>query len=335
VQKLVGRAQLSENNFRGLGEHVSLTWEVGGVISATSVELNYVEPYLDKRHTSGDIDLFDKAVYRFASNTFGGSVGSTNLYVEQHVGISLGANRPLSDTASAGLSIRYENVKADNVQLPPQDLFLRQEGTVGAIGFTGLINTRDVDLSPASGGLRSAAIEFGSADTSSINNAPSPLVPGEHAFVKTSIDLRQYISLQGLRKPGDFKSPKKVVAVRLLLGTTNKDIPFFEQYFLGGPDDLRGYVQDRFWGSNLLLFQGELRIPFSRENTVQGVLLTDIGDVWGSIYQDSALMQSSTLAIHSDFGFGVRLVTPVGPIRLDYAVGNEGGQTQFSIGQSF
>jgi outer membrane protein insertion porin family len=41
------------------------------------------------------------------------------------------------------------------------------------------------------------------------------------------------------------------------------------------------------------------------------------------------------MSLSSDFGVGVRIVTPIGPIRLDYAIGKDGGRTQFSIGQSF
>ena len=70
TSKLVGRAELAENNFRGLGERVSLQWEVGGINSQSSLELGFFEPYLDKKHTSLDVDVYDKAVYRFNSGQF-------------------------------------------------------------------------------------------------------------------------------------------------------------------------------------------------------------------------------------------------------------------------
>ena len=333
--KLVGRAELAENNFRGLGERASIMWEVGGISSQSSLDLGFYEPYLDKRHTSLDVNIFDRAVYRFSSDTFGGSSGNNNTYIERHRGASLGIHRPLSDTFVVGLSGRTESVRANDVQVPPQDVFIRQIGTVTAVGANAVQNTRDNDFSPAGGAYRSASIEIGTADTSTVNNAPGPLVPGRHNFTKLGVDLRQYLSLQGPRTPGKFNQPKRVVAVRLLLGFTGSNVPFFEQYFLGGSESLRGYQTDRYWGNNLALFQGELRMPFGKDNNVQGVLFTDVGDAWGSIYHDPQLMQHNTLSITSDFGVGLRLVTPVGPIRLDYAIGKDGGRTQFSIGQSF
>lgn len=333
--KLVGRAELAENNFRGLGERASIMWEVGGISSESSLDLGFFEPYVDKHHTSADIDLFDRAVYRFSSDTFGGDVGNNNTYIERHVGGVLGFHRPLSDTFNAGASFRYENVRANDVEVPPQDVFIRQTGTVGAIGLSGVLNTRDNDFSPAGGAYRSVSLEAGIADTSTVNNAPGPLQPGRHSFQKVGLDLRQYMSLQGPRTPGKFNEPKKVVAVRLLMGFTNSDVPFFEQYFLGGSESLRAYQTDRYWGNNLALFQGELRIPMGKDNNVQGVLFADAGDAWGSIYHDPQLQQHQQFTLTSDFGLGVRLVTPVGPIRLDYGFGQDGGRTQFSIGQSF
>jgi len=343
TSKLVGRAELAENNFRGLGERVSLQWEVGGINSQSSLELGFFEPYLDKKHTSLDVDVYDKAVYRFNSGQFqsGSNVtGNNNTYLERRRGGVVGINRAISDFLTAGLTLRGEDVSTDNVTLLTQDRFIRQNGTVIGLGARGIFSNRDNEVAPASGGFRSFSYEIVTARTRpSDSQAVSPLPPGRESFGKLGLDLRQYTSLEGPRKPGNFNQPKRVLATRLLIGTTAKNIPFFEQYFLGGADSLRGYDTDRFWGSNLALFQAELRIPFSKkDNNFQGVLLFDGGDSWNSIYQQPGLRQHSAFQLQADYGFGIRLVTPIGPIRLDYAIpttGSHGGRTQFSIGQSF
>ena len=182
--------------------------------------------------------------------------------------------------------------------------------------------------------------EIVTARTEPVNSqTPSPLAPGREVFGKLGLDLRQYISLNGRRKPGNFNQPKRVLATRLLIGTTARNIPFFESYFLGGADSLRGYDTDRYWGSNLALFQAELRIPVGKDNNFQGVLLFDGGDAWNSIYQQQGLQQHTAFKLESDYGVGIRLVTPIGPIRLDYAIPTTGdsksGRTQFSIGPTF
>jgi len=341
--KLVGQATLAENNFRGLGERVSLQWEVGGINSQSSLELGFFEPYLDKRHTSLDVDLYDKAVYRFNSGQFqtsGSTTGNNNTYVERRVGGVLGLNRALSDFLTAGLTFRTENVKVDNVTLNTADQFIRQKGGVTGLGVRAIYSNRDNEIAPASGGLRSLSYEIVTSSTRPVDNRfPSELAPGHQNFGKLGLDLRQYTSLQGPRKAGNFNQPKRVLATRLLIGATAKNIPFFEQYFLGGADSLRGYDTDRFWGSNLALLQAELRIPLSsKDNNFQIVGLVDAGDAWNSIYQQQGLRQHTNFKLSYDYGLGVRLVTPIGPIRLDYAIpksGDGSGRTQFSIGQSF
>lgn len=337
TSKLVGRAELAENNFRGMGERVSVNAEVGGISSTSSLRLSFFEPYLDKRHTSLNVSVYNEVIYRFSSNVYssGTQTGSNSNYTEQHRGVTFGVNRPLSDTQSAGLTFRTESVKSNNFDTPVQDTFIRQQGTVTALGAQFSNNTRDQDFSPASGGLLSGSYEYGLANTTTVGNSASPLAPGRHNVSKVGIDLRRYISLQGPRKLGDLKSSKRVFAVHLLLGFSNRDVPFFEQYFLGGADSLRGADTDRFWGNNLALGQAELRIPVSKSDSFQGVLFTDLGDAWGSIYQGQGLAQHNQFSLQSDYGVGVRLVTPIGPVRVDYAIGRGGGKTQFSIGQSF
>ena len=342
TQKLVGQAELAQNNFRGLGERVSLQWQVGGVSSQSSLELGFFEPYLDKRHTSLDVDLYNKAVYRFNSsgltNNSLNNTGNTSAYVEKHVGATLGINRPYGDFLTVGVTGRTETVSTNNFNTSAADQYIRQKGSVTGLGLRGILSNRDNEFAPAAGGLTSVSYEFVSASTQPVDSfAVSPLAPGRNLFGKLGIDLRRYVSLQGLRKAGNFNQPKRVLATRLLIGTTSKNVPFFEQYFLGGADSLRGYDQDRFWGSTLALFQAELRVPIGKDNNFQAVLLFDGGDAWNSIYQVQGLQQHTAFKLQTDYGVGIRLVTPIGPIRLDYAIpsGGGSGRTQFSIGQSF
>ena len=311
TSKLVGRAELAENNFRGLGERVSLQWEVGGVNSQSSLEFGFFEPYIDKKHTTLDVDVYDKAVYRFNSGSLGGSgatTGSDNTYLERRRGGVLGLNRAISDQLTGGFTLRYESVSTDNFNVLVANEFIRQKGNVAGLGGRAIYSNRDNDTSPAAGGLNSFSYEIVTASTEPVDSqAVSPLAPGRENFGKLGIDLRRYISLNGRRKPGNFNQPKRVLATRLLIGATAKNIPFFESYFLGGADSLRGYDTDRYWGSNLALVQAELRIPIGKDNNFQGVLLFDGGDAWNSIYQQQGLQQHTAFKFESDYGFGIRL----------------------------
>jgi outer membrane protein insertion porin family len=113
-------------------------------------------------------------------------------------------------------------------------------------------------------------------------------------------------------------------------------MPFFEQYFLGGSETVRGYLDNRFWGDKQFLMSVEYRHPIAK--AIQGVLFVDVGDAWGSPYADQSsedFAQDTSFAAHVGYGLGVRVQTPIGPIRIDYGMGEDGSRTHFSIGHPF
>ena len=95
------------------------------------------------------------------------------------------------------------------------------------------------------------------------------------------------------------------------------------------------HTEDRFWGTNMFLLSTEFRMPVA--SNLIGVLFADYGDAWDA--QSGLSIQN--FPQHSGFrgnlgvGVGLRVTTPIGPIRLDYGIGREGGRTHFSIGHSF
>jgi outer membrane protein insertion porin family len=333
TEHLVGRAQLSESNFRGLGETASIMWEVGSVQSESSIDLGFADPWIDRKHDGFSVDLYDKVVYRFDNSFFSGSsVGTSSQYVERHKGAQVSLSRPLSDYTTGFLTVRGESVSTNNADVPVSSLFILQNDSIFGLGGRIVTDTRDNAFNAAAGGYTAFSLEGVGADTSTAGNAPSPLAPGPYYFPKFGADLRRYFSLQGKRRKS-LTENKRVFAVRLLAGFTATDTPFSEQYFLGGADTLRGYAEDRFWGNDMLLINAEVRIPIV--SSVQGVLFTDAGDAWGSIYQAEGLQQATSFQLQAAVGVGLRVTTPVGPIKVDYGIGRFGGNTDFSVGQSF
>ncbi|MDR3706899.1 MAG: BamA/TamA family outer membrane protein [Capsulimonadaceae bacterium] len=335
TEKLVGRAQLSESNFRGIGETVAIMWEVGGTQSTSSVDVSFADPWIDKNHTGLNVDVFDKVVYRFSNTFLSGTTNGTDAqYLERHVGASLALSRPLDDRpTTVSVTTRGESVSSNDVALPLAEEFIRQDATIYGLGGRITRSTRDNNLNPADGGFYSFSAEGVYAQATTVGNAPSPITPDWHTSPKCALDLRQYMSLQGKRAPGKLTESKRVLAVRVLAGYEGQSTPFSEQYFIGGADTLRGFDESRFWGSNMLVTSVELRIPVG--SSITGVLFTDVGDAWNSVYQGTALDQHYGLNLQSDVGFGIRVQTPIGPIRLDYGISDTGGHTNFSIGQSF
>ena len=339
-QELVGHAQLGENNFLGRGQQVNLMWETGGVANRNSVEVGFTEPWLDRRNTSLSVNLYDKTVYRFGRSigSIGGgsSLSDESDYYETHTGGSVTISRPFRETYRGYVGLRYDNVKVPLLDLSAEDAAILQSGPLTVMNLRVTHNTRDLDIEPATGGYETVSGDIGRADlkpVARVNGEPVGVV-GSVTFQKLQADLRRYVSPAGPRKTP--KDRRNTIALRLALGVANGTLPFSEQYFVGGAETLRGYQEDRFWGSQMLLGSAEFRSPLA--NALTGVVFADVGDAWGGKYTDVAIQgfrQHNSFRPSVGFGFGLRVVTPIGPIRIDQGFGSEGARTHFSIGHVF
>lgn len=350
--QLVGRAELSETNLRGKGQGLTLLWETaaaakgsgGNTGSTSSYDIGFVEPWIDKNHTSLSVNVFNKLLYRFAS-TFPGQSDKINgqTYNERRKGASVGLSRPLTDFTRAYFTLRGETVETSDIPTT-----LTSESGLSTLAENGPIrsgtlklvnNTRDFDRDPAMGWYKSASLELGTANVTEQFvtkvegvdvNTTNPL---NGAFSKFQFDVRRYWSKAGRKiNPSDKRT---TIAARLTGGYAAGQIPFFEQYFVGGSDTLRGYREDRFWGNKMFVASLEYRRPIAQ--AISGVLFADYGDAWGteSNFNISGLPQSSGFSPKLGVGVGMRINTPIGNLRLDYGIGSDGARTHFSIGQAF
>ena len=100
---------------------------------------------------------------------------------------------------------------------------------------------------------------------------------------------------------------------------------------LGGSNTLRGYEDDQFKGSKMYAATLEYRFPIAKK--VQGVVFTDMGSTWG-IDEGKIPWYKDDNSLNFSVGVGLRLQTPIGPIRLDYGHGDR-NKFHFSFGTQF
>lgn len=331
-QGVVGRIELAETNFRGRGEGVNLLLELGGRAGRTSYEVGFYEPYLLGSRTSVSASVYNKVVYRFSNSAISGPAipsEDRDLFNEIRQGGQITFTRPFGERNRGILGLRSEdirlNVDAQNPNLPQ---FVRQQGRISTLSLRGIRDTRDIIIDPARGEYYSSSVDFGNADV-------EPNIKGN--FTRASMDLRRYLSSGVRAKPTDKKT---VLAGRLIVGTMGGEIPFSEQFFVGGAETLRGYLESRFWGKNMFLANVEYRKPIA--NAFQGVAFIDVGDAWGTGYDlpttadpTGRFDQDEGFDAHIGAGLGIRVTTPIGPLRLDWGFGKEGSRAHFSIGHVF
>jgi len=136
-------------------------------------------------------------------------------------------------------------------------------------------------------------------------------------------------------------------------------VPWEERFRVGGGTTIRGYGEDlvgrrneagrAIGGRVLLLANVELRFPVF--SIVQGAVFLDGGNVWADPAEfklaafSRGLSNGSHSPLHVAYGAGggIRVLTPVGPFRVDYGVkvgsgrapGEGRGSIHVALGQAF
>ena len=154
---------------------------------------------------------------------------------------------------------------------------------------------------------------------------------GEYDYLKYWTQARLYVSLNGILEGfadiGGMWSEENplLFAGRVRIGSSTADIlPAFARYSLGGMNTLRGYNSRSFEGSNFYLGNFELRVPVASAVSIVGFY--DIGNA------DETMDFSN---YHDDYGVGLRVKTPFGNLRVDYAKGEDERRTYFGFGEMF
>ena len=332
-----GFIKIQDPNFRGTGQNVGISLLQSTQGGGTSVDLDYGNPFMDNRDTSLSVSLYSHILYRFTGSGFGGSSNPTqdSQYFERHTGMAFGLGRSYGDDMTINLSTRIERVRTSNIQSTNNNDFIKQDGDLATITLGATKNTRDVDVDPSRGYWAHAEVSPGFANITEAGGAVGNALTGKSNYVKPFVEYRHYFTSQPPRPLKDLAEPRRVLAVRFRYGNIlGGHSPFFEQFFAGGSDTLRGYDEDRFWGKELLLGTLEYRHPIQRSMNVVGFV--DYGDAWGGYGSVGSFTQDRTFTGHIGYGVGLSFRTPLGPIRLDLGFNENGkSRTHFLIGTSF
>ncbi len=319
IEGLIGILELADTNLGGTGQSLSARMQFG---ADKSYELTYTDPWIDPQRTSFSMDLYNRTILQEAIESDGSSI----LYDQKRAGGTVSFGRPYGANINYYMTLRADTIGATNDNNDVVPAVLLQETNVHSVTFSQRYDTRDNFLTPSSGTYTNLAAEFAGL--------------GGAKFTKYTGEVRHYWNLTRQKKtsappqPGDKKKPPLplVFADRLILGTTAGAPPFLEQFLIGGADSLRGYKEDRFPGQDELLWNNELRIPIA-EN-IQAVTFLDFGDAWGGPF--AAEFGDAEFHLHYGYGLGIRVITPIGPLRLDYGFNSEGGhELHFGVGSTF
>jgi outer membrane protein insertion porin family len=316
VGGFMGYVEVNKNNFRGTGQRVSVRAEFG---STKAYEVGYFNPWIAPNHTSLNLAAYNRMTAREAFE----SSGKSFSYDERRTGGNITFGKPFGENSRGYLTLRHDTVKIENIDDSEAtiDDILFKPSTVTSLKLTGVQDTRDLQNNPTNGLMHTLTLET------------AGLLGNGSKFNKATLDVRRYFTIGRHSKNDEIAKilRRKVLAFRLMAGTTTGQPPFLEQFLLGGSESLRGYSQDRFPGKQMLLLNSEYRFPFS--DTLAGVFFVDVGDAWGGEFSEE--FGDTAFKLHAAYGIGIHVQSPLGPLRLEYGIGSEGGQLGFGFGQVF
>lgn len=326
---LVGEVQYTQANLFGRAQRLSALVNVQTLGGKVGGQLAYYNPFIASPRTDLLVWAFSDVNFRFSGDL--AHEPGVIRYSERRTGFQTIAGRRLDDFHSASVGLRYENVTTSG--LPLESFTIADAGTGGTVIISSARHVEDRRLFlllPASGNYLNGSLEAGTADRGDSSGG----------IAKIYAERNWYVPLQRITPDmlaDENPRPVRTLAIRLSAGTSLGKLPFFEQFFLGGVNNLRGYREERFWGTSTVALTTEYRQPLSRQ--LVGVAFVDVGDAWSSDFQFvpgavTAFRQHEGFSPRAGAGVGILWVTDFGALRFDVAHGEE-TRLHFAFGESF
>jgi len=318
-----GVLEIGHDNLFGTAQSASVREKLAE--DGDRTDLTYRTPWLFGMPLQGDTTLFREQWQELG-------------YKRQGAGIAAGVlqeffREPLTDISRMRVGLRYQLEWVRRYDIDPS-LLATDSATIAAgsqivarITPALTLDYRDNVLDPNRGSFHTISVDLA-----------GPYLGSEVSFVKSRLETAWYL---------DWLSPV-VIAVggRLGLATPLSDtaaLPIEDRFYAGGTSSVRGYPQDKIGpldsagnptgGNALVILNAEGRFPIWR--WLSGVVFVDTGAVAPEV------SDLGSAAFKTGVGGGIRVKTPVGPLRLDvgYALnsieGEDRWQLYFGIGQAF
>ena len=348
-------ASLSYNqlNVGGNAQTIGANVQLGttGVLG----DLSFTDPWIatDPNRTSYTTNIFSRRSTSLVfnggttpqfvpgSSPLGSNTGDTPTVVRQGGGITF--NRPLngdpySDSAWRGsLGLQYQRVAIQNFnsgngiangtlipQIGGRDLSFSKTGQddllMVQLGLTQDLRNNFTD--PTQGSLLKLGVD-----------QSVPIGLGNILMTRARVSYSQYVPV----KLVNFTPGSQALVFNVQGGTIVGDLPPYEAFSLGGSTSVRGY-EDGDIGSGRSYFQATAEYRFPLISIVGGGIFADYGSDLGSgssVPGDPAGLRGKP-GNGFGYGAGIRINSPIGPIRIDYALNNlSQTRIQFGIGERF
>jgi len=327
LEKAVFFAEISQGNFdifnwrsyfQGDGQKFRLRFQIGS--RSNEVVLSFEEPWLFEQRLALGFELFRR------ETDFNSSV-----YNELRTGFEVYLRKRLFELVEGRLSYSLEQVNIFDVAEDASDQIKDEEGDnlISKVGGTLIRDTRDRLILTRTGNR----VEF----NTQVAGGP---FGGDIDYWKNQFRASQFIPT--------FDALNQGMAFFGRIGTIvpygDSDVPFFDRWFLGGPNTLRGFGfrdvgpkdenNEPIGGNSFAYLSAEYM--FQLAQPLEFVLFYD----WGFVNPEDWDFNSA--GYNDNWGFGFRVFILGAPLRLDFGFpitsddnNDDGMQFNFSFGTRF
>ncbi len=330
IDSLIGFVQVRQKNFdwqnwktfTGAGQDLLVRFEGGSV--RTNAELSFTEPWVFGYPYSFGFDVFRKEINRSGTSGY--------IFDQSKTGFDLRLGKEFTEYDRGLLMYKLEEVEISAVPGNSSQGLKDEVGknTTSSLALTLTHDERDNVYNPTKGVMISGTGEVAGG-----------FFGGDKDFTK----------LYGVASTNHKNFGENVLELKIRAGIADAfgdatKVPIYERYFLGGGGTIRGYRERRlgprdpgnndpvggeaYWTGNV-----EETFPIY-PNLIKGAVFFDAG----SLYE--AIEDFGSGRVFTGVGAGLRIKTPIGPIKLDmgYPLDSVEGEKQkvrfyFSISQGF
>lgn len=312
--QFVIQGAFSQRNFLGLGYQFNLSGDLGG--ESSQFRIGFTDPWFLGYPVLAGIDLYAKEDTFFES------------YSTKIRGGRFRLGKGLGEYLRARIAYTYETVDIFDVAENASRIIKEQEGERDSsiLGLTLSMDRRDDFFFPNSGGVYKLGLENSGG-----------ILGGDNDFYRVTSDFQYYYPLFW----------KLVGHGRAVLGFIDayggQEVPLWERFYVGGIRTIRGFKYGEAGpedetgeviGSEMEVAANlEILFPLKEDMGIRGVVFFDVGKGFDEIDDFTPLRTS--------VGFGLRWLTPIAPLRMDYGINlspednEESARFHFFLGGTF
>lgn len=307
VDKIIGFVEITQNNFdlfnfptfTGAGQKLRLRGEFGSI--RRNYEIGFIEPYIFDQPYSFGFDIFSRERKRSTSLGYG--------FNERRRGFDVFLGKEIGEYNKATLTYKLEEVKISDISDGASADLLTEEGTnvISSMQLDLIRDTRDNIYTPTTGYILTGSAQVAGG-----------IFGGDKDFTKLFGGGSSYYTF--------FE--KLVLELKLRAGivdaySNTPKVPIYERFYAGGANTIRGYKErrigprdpntgDPIGGESLLV--GNIELTFPIIESLKGAVFYDFGNVWE---KTSDFGDFGGHNYKHAVGVGVRIKTPIGPVKLD------------------